>query len=90
MLNWNDKPLEELDFSECLEFEKSLLKKVLGASRAGMSENIINQLNVYLNLVRQFKKEAMQREIDSMNNKNSGDEDQDVNGGVSVDLGLDE
>ena len=90
MLNWNDKPLEELDFSECLEFEKSLLKKVLGAGRAGMSENIINQLNVYLDLVRQFKKEAMQREIDSMNNKNSGDEDQDVNGGVSVDLGLDE
>lgn len=90
MLRWNDKPLEELDFSECLEFEKSLLKKVLGASKSGMSEGIIDQLNVYLNLVRQFKKEAMQREIDSMNNKNSNTAEQDGDSGVSVDFGIDE
>jgi hypothetical protein len=89
MLNWNDKPLEELDFSECIEFEKSLLKKVLGANRSGMSESIINQLNVYLDLVRQYKKEAMHRELDAMNKKNPDHEEKGPNG-VSVDLGLDE
>ena len=89
MLTWNDKPLEELDFSECIEFEKSLLKKVLGASKAGMSENIIDQLNVYLGLVRQYKQEAMHRELETMNKKNQVEEESGPNG-VSVDLGLDE
>lgn len=85
MLSFNDKPLEELDFNECMEFEKSLLKKVLAASRAGMSESLIDQLNVYLGLVRQYKREAMQREIDDLKGDNSKGDD-----GVSVDLGLDE
>lgn len=85
MLNFNNKPLEELDFNECMEFEKSLLKKVLSASRAGMSDSIIEQLNVYLDLVRQYKREAMMREVDELKNDNDRNND-----GVSVDLGLDE
>ena len=89
MLYFNDKPLEDLDFSECIEFEKSLLKKVLGASKAGMSENIIDQLNVYLGLVRQYKQEAMYRELETMNKKDQDEDDKGPNG-ISLDLGLDE
>ena len=85
MLNFNDKPIEELDFNECIEFEKSFLKKVLNASRAGMSDAIIEQLNFYLSLVRQYKREAAQREIDDLRKDEGRGDD-----GVSVDLGIDE
>ena len=83
MLNYNDKPLEELDFNECIEFEKSLLKKVLNASRAGMSDTVIEQLNFYLSVVRQYKREAAQREIDELKKDDDRGDD-----GISIDLGL--
>lgn len=85
MLNYNDKPLEELDFNECMEFEKSLLKKIMGASRAGMNDNLIDQLNFFLGLVRQRKSEALQKEIDDIKKDNDKNDD-----GVTIDTGLDE
>lgn len=84
MLNYRDKTIDQLDFNECMEFEKELLKKILSASRAGMSEAIIEQLNFYLDLVRQYKKEALQKEIDSLS------KDDNNSDGTSIDLGLDE
>lgn len=84
MLNYKDKPLEQLNFNECMEFEKELLKKVLGASRAGMGDRIVEQLNMYLSLVRMYKSEALQKELDAFKKEGGGDD------GVSLDTGLDE
>lgn len=85
MLNYKDKPIEELDFNECLEFEKELLKKVLGASKSGMSGGIIDQLNTYLGIVRIYKAEALQKEIDGL-----VDSSRNTNDGATIDTGLDE
>ena len=40
MIEYEGKPLEELDLKETIEFEKQMLKKVLAASRAQMAEEI--------------------------------------------------
>ena len=78
MLNHKEKALEDMDYNEVLEFEKFMLKKVLAASRAQMSESVIDQLNFFLNIIREHKKGAML--IKS----------QDHNDGVSVFLGVEE
>lgn len=78
MLNYKEKALEDMDYNEVLEFEKFMLKKVLAASRAQMSESVIDQLNFFLNIIREHKKAAML--IKS----------QDYNDGVSVFLGVEE
>lgn len=78
MLNHKDKALEDMDYNEVLEFEKFMLKKVLAASRAQMSESVIDQLNFFLNIIRERKKAAML--IKSENH----------NDGVSVFLGVEE
>ena len=61
MLRWQDKDLHELNFEETVEFEKSILKKVLVANTAGMSNQIIEQLNSYLATIRLHKSEALQK-----------------------------
>lgn len=66
MINYKDKPLEELDFNECVEFEKELLKKILAASRNNMSETVINQLQFFYSLLRDQKAIAVQKEIDTL------------------------
>jgi ribosomal 50S subunit-associated protein YjgA (DUF615 family) len=66
MINYKDKPLEELNFNECIEFEKELLKKILSASRAGMSETVINQLQFFYSLLKDQKAVALQKEIDTI------------------------
>jgi ribosomal 50S subunit-associated protein YjgA (DUF615 family) len=79
MINYKDKPLEELNFNECIEFEKELLKKILNASRAGMSETVINQLQFFYSLLKDQKAVALQKEIDTLGgNKNNSD-------GVTID-----
>ena len=78
MLNHKDKALEDMDYNEVLEFEKFMLKKVLAASRAQMSESVIDQLNFFLNIIRERKQAAML--IKSENH----------NDGVSVFLGVEE
>lgn len=78
MLNHKDKALEDMDYNEVLEFEKFMLKKVLAASRAQMSESVIDQLNFFLNIIRERKKAAMLIKSE------------DYNDGVSVFLGVEE
>lgn len=83
MLNYKNKPVESLNFAECIEFEKELLKKVLAAGRAGMSDDLIDQLNMYISIVRMYKKEVLQKEIDNFKDDESAD-------GISLDTGIDE
>jgi hypothetical protein len=59
-LNWNGKPLRDLDYEESIEYEKEILKRVVSADRAGMSEGIINQLQMYLDIVKAHKAEQLQ------------------------------
>lgn len=66
MINYKDKPLEELNFNECIEFEKELLKKILNASRSGMSETVVNQLQFFYSLLKDQKAIALQKEIDTL------------------------
>ena len=79
MINYKDKPLEELDFNECIEFEKELLKKILAASRNNMSDTIINQLQFFYSLLKERKAIALQHEIDGLQS------DTQENNGISVD-----
>ena len=67
MLSNKDKEIEDMDFNEVLEFEKFMLKKVLSASKAGMSEGIIDQLNFFLNIIRERKKASMLLKSDGNN-----------------------
>lgn len=78
MLNHKDKALEDMDYNEVLEFEKFMLKKVLTASRAQMSEKVIDQLNFFVSIIRERKKAAMLVKSN------------DFNDGVSVFLGIEE
>ena len=59
MLSFQGKPLEQLSMEESIEFEKEILKKLLAADRAGMSQGIIGQLQQYLEIVRAHKKEKI-------------------------------
>lgn len=59
MLNFNDKPLGQLSLEETIEFEKQLLKKVVGASKANMSQEIIDQLMNFVAEVRAHKAEGI-------------------------------
>lgn len=83
MLNYKNKPLEELNFNECIEFEKELLKKILGASRTGMSDNIIEQLQFFNSLVQEQKKIAMNKELATLSGNNSSPD------GVTIDTEID-
>lgn len=59
-LNWHGKPLHELDYEETVEFEKEVMKRMLGADRAGMSDGIIQQLQSYLTAVKEHKAEQLE------------------------------
>lgn len=67
MLTHKEKALEDMDFNECLEFEKFMLKKILAASRSQMSDGIVDQLNVFLDIIRERKKAAMLLKSDGNN-----------------------
>lgn len=60
MIQYKEKPLEELSLEEVIEFEKEMRKKVLSAAKANMSQNVIDQFNVYIDLIMLHKKECMQ------------------------------
>jgi hypothetical protein len=72
MIEYKGKPYTELNFNECIEFEKELLKKVLAASRAGMGDELIQQLNVFIDLLRDQKSEAIRKDM-----QQKGDEKED-------------
>jgi hypothetical protein len=58
-LKFQDKDLNELTLEETIEFEKLVLKRVLAANTAMMSDEIINQLNNYLSVIREHKQEKI-------------------------------
>ncbi len=62
MLTYKDKPLEELTLMECYEFEKELLDKLSKAARSQFSNQILEQINSYIELVRFRKVEILERE----------------------------
>ena len=72
MIEYKGKAYTELNFNECIEFEKELLKKVLAANRAGMGDDLIQQLNVFIDLLRDQKAEAIRKEM-----KQKGDDKED-------------
>lgn len=75
MLNYNGKPLEELSYEECVELEKQIMKRILGADRAGMSQQIIDQLTNYNNTVKLYKNEALDRMKMGMDGKKESMDD---------------
>jgi hypothetical protein len=72
MIQYKGKDYQELNFNECVEFEKELLQKVLIAGRAQMGDAMIDQLNVFINLLRDHKAETLRKEL-----KQKGDEKED-------------
>lgn len=72
MIQYKGKDYTELNFNECVEFEKELLQKVLAAGRAGMSDSMIQQLNVFIDLLRDQKAESIRKEM-----KQKGDDKED-------------
>lgn len=56
MISYKEKPLEQLSLEETIEFEKEMRKKSLAAARNGMSEMVIDQLNVYISLIAEHKR----------------------------------
>ncbi len=76
MLKFQDKPLEDLTMEESIEFEKIVLKRVLAASNAGMSDSIIDQLNNFLNEIRFHKQEKIAEFVESSKKQNSNDNEQ--------------
>lgn len=63
MLQYQDKDLSELTLEETIEFEKQMLKRVLGADRAGMSPNIIDQINGFLQQIRNHKQQKVNQYV---------------------------
>lgn len=63
MIQYKGKDYTELNFNECVEFEKELLQKVLIAGRSNMSDEMIHQLNVFIDLLRDQKAEAIRKEM---------------------------
>ena len=60
MINYKDKPLESLNMEETIEFEKQMLKKVLAASKAQMGDGLLDQINLFIALIRDHKQQIIQ------------------------------
>ena len=60
MIDYKGKPLEQLTLEETIEFEKQMLKRVLSASKAQMSGGIIDQINLFIDLIRDHKTQITQ------------------------------
>jgi len=74
MIQYKGKDYTELNFNECIEFEKELLQKVLAASRANMGDELIHQLNVFIDLLRDQKQESIRNEM----NKKTDEKDDGI------------
>jgi len=72
MIEHEGKPLEELTLEETIEFEKAMLKKVLAASKAQMSGGILDQINLFIDLIRDHKTQLAQKELYDKNEKDRG------------------
>ena len=73
MIQYKGKDLEQLTLEETIEFEKQMLKKVLSASKAQMSGPIIDQLNLFINLIKGHKRQVLSvRDFKDKNKKEDG------------------
>jgi len=72
MIDFEGKPLEELNMMECVEFEKQMLKKVLAASKAQMGEGLVDQINMFIELIRDHKRQIAQSAMYSKDEKQDG------------------
>ena len=73
MIQYKGKDLEQLTLEETIEFEKQMLKKVLSASKAQMSGPIIDQLNLFINLIKDHKQQVLSvRDYKDKNKKEDG------------------
>mgnify|MGYP003986960319 FL=1 len=72
MIDYEGKPLSELPMGEAMEFEKQMLKKVLAASKAQMGEGLIDQINLFIELIRDHKRQIAQSETYAKNEKEDG------------------
>ena len=73
MIQHNGKDLEQLSLEETIEFEKVMLKKVLAASKSGMSGPIIDQLNMFIMLIKDHKQQVLSvRDFKDKNKKEDG------------------
>jgi len=68
MIDYQGKELEALTMEETIEFEKEMLKKVLAASKAGMSERLIDQIQLFIGLIRDHKTQISQTAIYKLQN----------------------
>jgi hypothetical protein len=77
-LQHNGKVLYECNLEETIEFEKIILKRLLGASAAGMSQGIIDQIHVFLEQVREHRDDLFSKEREGQSlKKQTVDEDDD-------------
>ena len=72
MIDYEGKPLSELNMGETIEFEKQMLKKVLAASKSNMGEGLIEQINLFIELIRDHKRQISQSEAYAKNEKEDG------------------
>ena len=73
MIQYKGKDLEQITLEETIEFEKQMLKKVLSASKAQMSGPIIDQLNLFINLIKDHKQQVLSvRDYKDKNKKEDG------------------
>ena len=71
MIEHEGKPLEDLTLEETIEFEKIMLRKVLAASKAQMSDPIVGQINLFIDLIRDHKTQLAQRELYKRSDKDT-------------------
>lgn len=72
MIEYEGKPLEELNMGEAIEFEKQMLKRVLAASKSNMGDGLIEQINLFIELIRDHKRQLSQAEAYAKNEKEDG------------------
>ena len=67
MIDYEGKPLSELNMGETIEFEKQMIKKVLAASKSNMGEGLVDQINLFIELIRDNKRQISQSEAYAKN-----------------------
>lgn len=61
MLNYNDKPLNELSLEDTILFEKEIAVRLSQATKANMSDHVTNTIMGYLQEIRNHKAVAVSK-----------------------------
>lgn len=64
---YQGKKLEELNLEETFEFEKELMRKSVTIHMATQNEKVMEQFNMYLDMVRLHKRELLEKEKFGLN-----------------------